>query len=363
MKTFTEFYVTLMGFVNYRLYTSNGFFYPPMLNLKQKTTNDAEKIDDDAEEVEDEEDEEIEDNSDDFVAALNTPLMGKHLQQNTFAGEQEDLDNFDGDDNAPAAFGSSVLTFQQLQKLQQLFKGLKFFLNREVPRESLCFVIRSFGGEVSWDKISFPGATFDENDPKITHQIVDRDAVPSKQIGRFYVQPQWIFDCVNARKLLPVQDYFMGVKLPSHLSPFIEEKEGDYVPPEKLAMMGLGDEQKEDNEQEDDDDDEEEEEEKEDDKNNNKKQKLAKQAQNDEEEEPKTVVKRGQIVRRNVARDKQFADAEEKRLKVMSMPKKRKELYNRIVKSNKKQNRETEMLKLKRQSIDREARKNKKVKK
>ena len=31
----------------------------------------------------------------------------------------------------------------KLKKLQQLFKGCKFFLNREVPRESLTFIIRS----------------------------------------------------------------------------------------------------------------------------------------------------------------------------------------------------------------------------
>ena len=29
-----------------------------------------------------------------------------------------------------------------------LFKGLRFFLNRECPRETFEFVIRSFGGEV-----------------------------------------------------------------------------------------------------------------------------------------------------------------------------------------------------------------------
>lgn len=355
MKTFTEFYVTLMGFVNYRLFTQNGFFYPPQLNIKQQQTEKMEK--DIVDNESDNEEEEEEDNSDDFIAALNTPLMGKNGLQNTFTGEQEGLDNFETEDEGPAEFGSTVLTFQQLQNLQNLFKGQRFFLNREVPREALCFVIRSFGGEVSWDKICFPGATFDETDSKITHQIVDRDVIPNKHIGRFYVQPQWVFDCVNARKLLPVQDYFMGVKLPAHLSPFVEEKEGEYVPPEKLAMMGLG--LSKDVEEEEDDEEEEEVEVKQD-KNNNKK---AANKKADEEEVQETVVKRGQISRTNTARDKQFAAAEEKRLKVMSMPKKRKELYNRIVKSNKKQTRETEALKAKRETIDRETRRTKRIKK
>lgn len=34
-----------------------------------------------------------------------------------------------------------------------------------------------------------------------------------------------------------MKDYFPGVELPPHLSPFVEEQEGDYVPPERQAML------------------------------------------------------------------------------------------------------------------------------
>ena len=54
---------------------------------------------------------------------------------------------------------------------------------------------------------------------------------------RYYVQPQWVFDCVNYSKLLPVEDYFPGVELPPHLSPFVKEEEREYVPPERQAML------------------------------------------------------------------------------------------------------------------------------
>lgn len=54
---------------------------------------------------------------------------------------------------------------------------------------------------------------------------------------RHYVQPQWIFDSVNARELVSIDDYVPGAILPPHLSPFVEEKEDDYVPPERRALI------------------------------------------------------------------------------------------------------------------------------
>ena len=54
---------------------------------------------------------------------------------------------------------------------------------------------------------------------------------------RYYIQPQWIADSVNNRRLLPVEDYFPGVDLPPHLSPFVTEEVGDYIPPERQTML------------------------------------------------------------------------------------------------------------------------------
>jgi hypothetical protein len=45
-----------------------------------------------------------------------------------------------------------------------------------------------------------------------------------------YVQPQWIFDCLNKKMILPVSNYAPGKKLPPHLSPYYEVNEkGEYV--------------------------------------------------------------------------------------------------------------------------------------
>ena len=55
--------------------------------------------------------------------------------------------------------------------------------------------------------------------------------------GRHYVQPQWVFDCINRQRLLPTAEYSPGSVLPPHLSPFVQEGEGDYVPPERQREM------------------------------------------------------------------------------------------------------------------------------
>lgn len=63
------------------------------------------------------------------------------------------------------------LKFEESKKFQNLFKGIKVFIGREVPRENLVFMIRSFGGEVSWDETVGAGSTFDIDDHTITHQV------------------------------------------------------------------------------------------------------------------------------------------------------------------------------------------------
>jgi pescadillo protein len=73
---------------------------------------------------------------------------------------------------------------EAIERLKSLFKGLKFFISREVPRESVVFIIRACSGEASWDSTIFAGCTYDETDESITHQIVDRPSVDKQYLSR-----------------------------------------------------------------------------------------------------------------------------------------------------------------------------------
>jgi len=109
-----------------------------------------------------------------------------------------------------------------------MFENCVFFLYREVPRYSLEFVIMSFGGKVVWDSDTWE---YNEAHEEVTHVITDRDPKHLKILNnREYVQPQWVYDCINHQVRLPVKEYFPGKLLPPHLSPFVDDKEIGYVP-------------------------------------------------------------------------------------------------------------------------------------
>ncbi|XP_014097041.2 pescadillo homolog isoform X2 [Bactrocera oleae] len=218
MSIFVEFYTILLGFVNYRLYHSVGYTYPP--KFRSEIHNDLQdNFKDELSYVSDR------------IAALNSDLI---FIENELEDEIEIMDlDFLEQSQSSNRIRKLKKEAKELKALRSLFKGLKFYINREVPREPIVILIRSFGGKISWDSTVFVGATYDESDETITHQIVDRPILSKKYISRDYIQPQWVFDCVNKRTLLPTNSYFEGVVLPPHLSPFVDSNRDSYVPPEE----------------------------------------------------------------------------------------------------------------------------------
>ncbi|XP_049722400.1 pescadillo homolog isoform X1 [Elephas maximus indicus] len=364
MATFTEFYTTLLGFVNFRLYQSLNLHYPPKLegqtHAELKASEGAYALDSES--------------SVEKLAALSASLARVVVP---VTEEEAEMDEFPVDGQEVVAQEEDRRReLESQEKHKKLFEGLKFFLNREVPREALAFIIRSFGGDVSWDKSLCIGATYEVTDSSITHQIVDRPGQQTLVIGRYYVQPQWVFDSVNARLLLPMEDYFPGVPLPPHLSPFVSEKEGDYIPPEKLKLLALQrgedpgnkNESEEEEEEEDNEGDEEEggeNEEEEDADADSEKEEEARLAALEEQrmEGKKPRVMAGTLKLEDKQRLAQEEESEAKRLAIMMMKKREKYLYRKIMFGKKRKVREANKLAAKRKAHDEAVRSEKKAKK
>jgi pescadillo protein len=129
-----------------------------------------------------------------------------------------------------------VFATQDTEPLKRLFANLVFFVNREVPLEWMQLCTLAFGAKVAWDG---PMSPFAVDDARITHQIVDRPQQGIQSLTREYVQPQWIFDCINAQMLLPTHNYRPGAKLPPHLSPFVDDDKEGYMPKYRAEIKKL----------------------------------------------------------------------------------------------------------------------------
>ncbi|RYO91773.1 hypothetical protein DL762_001992 [Monosporascus cannonballus] len=269
MGTFVEFYMTLLGFVNFRLYTSIGLKYPP----KFDRTKDDQAAELGAFKLEGS-----------HITAASPPAritngdsntgpnpetqaavnqLIKQMKEEEVNGPAKDtetppeeerptdaIDKFE-----PVAPGGDVLPQPSYSESDSnnLFANCTFFLSRETPRQPIEFILRAFGCKrIGWDSVLGEGAyTTDERDPSITHQIVDRPVVqaamevtgdgednqtsqklaPNQRMpGRIYVQPQWVWDSVNDGELKRPDRYAPGAQLPPHLSPFVQKTQGAYDP-------------------------------------------------------------------------------------------------------------------------------------
>lgn len=293
MDTFLEFYTTLLGFVNFRLYSSIGLVYPPTFNVKSDEaggelgayTLQGRPIDSESQlQLEDgNADDERTANAqleatsraqalaDSIKATPDTPSTRASPAPSEPNGEDADSSNQPTSnteiDKFPTASTNDVFDIlpqpgPSSNEAGTLFANTTFYLSRETPRQPLEFLLKAFGcRRVGWNVVLGDGAhTTDEADQSITHQVVDRPLLattdnepttngttehgeeapissaprPGRYPNRTYIQPQWVWDCVNAGQLLPPADYGPGAVLPPHLSPFVRPRAGTYDPTQPL---------------------------------------------------------------------------------------------------------------------------------
>ena len=275
MATFVEFYTTLLGFVNFRLYSSIGLRYPPKFDtrsdengaelaaftLEGRAVGDVPKA--------------VEGNNSKTNNAVNKEVS-RDVQnkvdkviQDTGLDQVKDEKTVEATEEANDAIDKFEPAAPEADTLDQpdfsgtnagsLFAPFTVYISREAPKAPLEFILRAFGcSRIGWDPIMGDGAfTHDETDPRITHQVVDRPPLPEGALpalptaakdgtapqvkpgtripGRTYVQPQWVWDNINEGKLLRPDLYGPGVTLPPHLSPWVKPTRNAYDPKATLA--------------------------------------------------------------------------------------------------------------------------------
>ncbi|KAK4635798.1 Pescadillo [Fulvia fulva] len=279
MATFVEFYTTLLGFINYRLYTGIGLVYPPKFDMKSEEQGaelgafqlQGKDNDDKAEpsQLPDAETNVRAQAEADKLLALpaeaDRPEGEADAEQESLQQPSTALDQFASiDPSADTLLQPSITA--DAASAARLFEPFTFYLSRETPRHPLEFVLKAFGcNRVGWDSLlGEAGSYCSEDDPRITHQIVDRPDLPlpappqvngdddgfddgfddgapvarrgnERVPGRIYVQPQWVWDSINAGSIQRPDKYAPGATLPPHLSPWVKPRQGDYDPTKSLA--------------------------------------------------------------------------------------------------------------------------------
>lgn len=272
MLTFLEFYEVFVKFVLYKLFHTQEWQYPPvvdatldaqgscLLALRSENTHLITNEVTATEESKVEKDTLTITTKPDAKFAKKLATLPKVLNALTTEDEDEEDDEYTGELAAPLQQAFSDLqnfkanpfgeeteqeekTFkkpevqQSSEQLVQLFAKFVFFLNREIPLDWLQLCTTAFGGMIGWDG---PGSPITVDDARITHHVVDRPVQGnSAHPAREYIQPQWVFDSINAKMILPTRLYAPSAKLPPHLSPFVDDDREGYVPTYRSELKKL----------------------------------------------------------------------------------------------------------------------------
>lgn len=357
MLTFLEFYSTLLHFCLFKLYTDANLIYPPTIDIeKLKGIGGLSSY--------------VLQSKDQGVSALlpsenkfeddsnveGTKLTSKQLNKALEADEEEaeetveenveeiELDVFENTNKTSGDLLVQPSKYSSPTSI--LFSKFIFYVGREVPLDILELCILSCGGsivsEIALDELKFSNPTaYKKLDlSNITHQISDRPKLTQKVAGRTYIQPQWVFDCLNKSELLPVNSYAPGETLPPHLSPWGDA--GTYDPNAEVKPVEEDDEEEVEVEEGDEDVEEDEEEEDED-------LKAQKELELEAAGVKYSEVKDQEEKAQKAKGKKRSAEEEEKELKKIMMTNKQRKLYKKMQYGiEKKESRQEELTKKKR---------------
>jgi len=213
MGTFTEFYIALLRFINFKLFTDLGMAYPQEIPLVNETFYDCDKV-----------------RSLQKVAREKFGITEDAVVDETFADTPE-----------MQALNERM---NRVRTQKRLFADCLFSINREAPVYILQHLILSFGGAfVIQDVID----DLDEAESakvykKVTHIVMDRPLPPAKAAAhksKELIQPQYLLDSLNNLLLLPTRPYKPGVPAPPHLSPFVDNESAGYIPDRQREINTL----------------------------------------------------------------------------------------------------------------------------
>lgn len=394
MTTFFEIYETLLGFVLYKLYNDIGVRYPlpvtgtdvsgsssvlaanlRVLNKVLRGSGSAitdavtEAVEgQNAESTEGKKKAKKSGSKQELLNTVDEALKKVENEEDDDEGLDEGEEGDDVDISAPlkaalesmnqeeettVGINNSISLDTDASKRKRLFAGLTFFVSREVPKGYLELVCLAYGGTVGWEGNDSPVSV---KDPSITHHIVDRPKLPasydSLPKSREFIQPQWILDCANHHFLLPTSRYGLGVELPPHLSPWVDNEEEGYKPAyaEEIECLKNGqvmpqastEEEKASSDSESTDSD--------DDKDSNEENDIVDEDEEEEEDEEVNETK----ARESAARKKKQDEEEANILAKTMMSKKASRLYGRMQHGLAKKQAKVEDLQRKRKAIETE---------
>lgn len=208
LYNFLELYQHLLGFINAKLFINLGMKYPPQYDKEKwdKAYYIGSIIDSRVQEEETSEKKEEEVQDDEATAKLQNALnlAAENINENEV--EEEGLG---------------------------IFHKFVFTIDNTVPLDPVSMIIISLGGTVIWDNRS--------TNPHITHTVYDRKQLNNRFTNRIYVQPQYIFDCLNADEVLKPEPYFPGEICPEHVSPWDKIEAEEDIPDDDLEIP-IGDE-------------------------------------------------------------------------------------------------------------------------